>query len=237
MTLEKPCNGRFIVERGQKLDSTLCFSEEANPDPFGVDVLFFRGGRTEERSPAFARLSQRVDRDSDVIDYGHLEGRFVVVHAIGVDGSRNRRACTLENVFTRGNWSQRADAGTSRPDAERTGREHSMEEMGAAGTHEITDANFAHEIESAEGLSMVDFWAEWCGPCRLVGPVVEELAADYSDRIKVGKMDVDSNPETAMRFNVRSIPSILFFKDGELVDTVVGALPKSALEAKILEHV
>jgi len=112
-----------------------------------------------------------------------------------------------------------------------------MSETGAAGTYEITDANFGSEIESSEGLSLVDFWAEWCGPCRLVGPVVEALAADYSDRVKVGKLDVDANPETAMRFNVRSIPSILFFKDGELVDTVVGALPKAALEAKLLEHV
>ena len=123
------------------------------------------------------------------------------------------------------------------PDNGRAGKDKSMSETEETGTHEITDANFGDEIESAEGLSMVDFWAEWCGPCRLVGPVVEELATEYSDRVKVGKMDVDANPETAMRFNVRSIPSILFFRDGELVDTVVGALPKAALEAKILEHV
>ncbi len=112
-----------------------------------------------------------------------------------------------------------------------------MNEAGETSAFEVTDTNFVDEIESSKGLSMVDFWAEWCGPCRLVGPVVEELAQEYADRVKVGKLDVDANPETAFRFNVRSIPSILFFKDGELVDTVVGALPKASLEEKILEHV
>ncbi len=112
-----------------------------------------------------------------------------------------------------------------------------MSDEVGGGLLEITDANFADEIETAEGLSMVDFWAEWCGPCRLVGPVIEELAQEYSDRVKVGKLDVVANPDTASRFNVRSIPSILFFKDGKLVDTVVGALPKASFEQKILEHV
>jgi thioredoxin 1 len=110
-----------------------------------------------------------------------------------------------------------------------------MEETGA-GPLEITDDNFGDEIESSVGLAMVDFWAEWCGPCRLVGPIVEELAVEYAETVKVGKLDVDANPGTAFRFNVRSIPSILFFKDGQLIDTVVGALPKSALEAKIAQH-
>jgi len=102
---------------------------------------------------------------------------------------------------------------------------------------EITDENFADEIESSEGLAIVDFWAEWCGPCRMVGPIIEELAQEYEGKIKVGKLDVDSNRVTAGRFNIRSIPSILYFKDGQMVDQVVGALPKKHLEAKILEHV
>lgn len=105
-----------------------------------------------------------------------------------------------------------------------------------SGPIEVTDQNFTDEIESSRGLAMVDFWAEWCGPCRMVSPVVEELAKEYADTLKVGKLDVDANPETAQRFNVRSIPSILFFKDGELVDAVVGALPKSSLEQKIRQH-
>lgn len=105
-----------------------------------------------------------------------------------------------------------------------------------AKTIEITDANFQEEIEASEGLAMVDFWAEWCGPCRIVAPIVEQLADEYADRVKVGKLDVDQNPQIAQRFNIRSIPSILFFRDGELVDTVVGALPKANLERKIQEH-
>ncbi len=101
---------------------------------------------------------------------------------------------------------------------------------------DVTEDSFADEIEGAEGLAMVDFWAEWCGPCRMVSPIVEELAEEYSDRVKVGKVDVDENQKIAQRFNIRSIPSILFFKDGEHVDTVVGAVPKAQLEQKIEEH-
>ncbi len=100
----------------------------------------------------------------------------------------------------------------------------------------ITDDNFQSEIGSADGLTMVDFWAAWCGPCRMVGPIVEQLADEYEGKIKVGKLDVDANQQVASQFNIRSIPSILFFKDGKLVDTVVGAVPKPHLEKKIQEH-
>ncbi len=109
--------------------------------------------------------------------------------------------------------------------------------MAGKDIREITDENFADEIESSEGLAIVDFWAEWCGPCRMVGPIVEELAEEYEGKVKVGKLDVDSNRVTAGRFNIRSIPSILYFKDGQVVDQVVGAFPKKYLEEKILEHV
>ena len=100
----------------------------------------------------------------------------------------------------------------------------------------VTDGNFGDEIEKHSGLSLVDFWAAWCGPCRMVGPVVEQLATEYESQLKVGKLDVDANQQTASRFNIRSIPSILFFKDGKLIDTVVGAVPKAFLERKIQEH-
>ena len=100
----------------------------------------------------------------------------------------------------------------------------------------VTDGNFGDEIEKHSGLSLVDFWAAWCGPCRMVGPVVEQLAGEYEGKLKVGKLDVDANQQTASRFNIRSIPSILFFKDGKLIDTVVGAVPKEFLERKIQEH-
>ncbi|MEP7384793.1 MAG: thioredoxin [Gemmatimonadota bacterium] len=103
-------------------------------------------------------------------------------------------------------------------------------------TMAVTDENFATEIEGAEGLAVVDFWAEWCGPCRMVGPIVDQLAAEYDGKAKVTKLDVDANQKTAMKYNVRSIPTILFFKDGKLVDTVIGFAPKPALEQKFKQH-
>ena len=109
-----------------------------------------------------------------------------------------------------------------------------MAENGRAVT--VTDDNFATEIEGATGLALVDFWAPWCAPCRIVAPIVEQLAGDFEGKLKVGKVDVDNNQRIASRFNIRSIPSILFFKDGQLVDTVVGAVPRSMLERKIQEH-
>ena len=98
---------------------------------------------------------------------------------------------------------------------------------------EVTDETFAEEVEGIEGVAMVDFWAAWCGPCRLVAPIVDELAQEYAGQVKVAKLDVDASQRTAMRFNIRSIPSILFFKDGEHVNTVIGAVPKRALEQKL----
>ncbi|MDE0395193.1 MAG: thioredoxin [Gammaproteobacteria bacterium] len=103
-------------------------------------------------------------------------------------------------------------------------------------TVEVTDETFEEMIGGAE-LAIVDFWAEWCGPCRIVGPIVDELAGEYADKgVVVAKLDVDQSPAVANRFGIRSIPSILFFKDGEHVDTVIGAVPKPHLERKLLEH-
>jgi thioredoxin 1 len=111
-------------------------------------------------------------------------------------------------------------------------------EMGAANTLtvHVSDASFASEIEQANGLVLVDFWASWCGPCQIVAPVLDQLAGEYAGKAKVAKVDVDVNQRTAMRFNVRSIPSILFFKNGQHVDTVIGAVPKATLEGKIKQH-
>jgi thioredoxin 1 len=102
---------------------------------------------------------------------------------------------------------------------------------------EVSDATFKSDIEQHQGLAMVDLWAEWCGPCRMVAPIVEALATEYEGKLKVAKLDVDANPETAQRFNVRSIPTMLFFRDGKIVDSVVGALPKAALAQRIDRHV
>ena len=102
---------------------------------------------------------------------------------------------------------------------------------------EVTDASFDEEIEQVDGLHMVDFWAVWCGPCRMIAPIVEDLADECDPKgLHVAKIDVDSNPSTTARFRVTSIPSVLFFKDGELIDRVVGAVPRASLEEKILEH-
>jgi thioredoxin 1 len=106
-----------------------------------------------------------------------------------------------------------------------------------ANAMEVKDDNFATEIENHQGLAVVDFWATWCAPCRMIAPIVEQLATDYAGKAKVAKLDVDNNQRTAAKFNVRSIPTILFFKDGKLVDQVVGAVPRPALEAKFKEHV
>ncbi len=101
---------------------------------------------------------------------------------------------------------------------------------------EITDANFAEKIEKTDQVAMVDFWAEWCGPCRMIGPSVEELSKQYDGKAVIGKMDVDSNPEISSRFGIRSIPTVLFFKNGQVVDKQVGVVPKSKLEEKLKAH-
>jgi thioredoxin 1 len=103
-------------------------------------------------------------------------------------------------------------------------------------TMAVTDSSFAAEIEKHDGLALVDFWATWCGPCRMVAPIVDQLAVEYAGKVKVAKMDVDTNVPTATRYNVRSIPTILFFKGGKVVDMVVGAMPKATIEAKIKQH-
>jgi len=98
---------------------------------------------------------------------------------------------------------------------------------------DVTDDKFEEVVLKSDKPVIVDFWAEWCGPCRMVGPVVKELSEDYGDKIVVTKMDVDSNPNTAVKFGIRNIPTILFFKGGEIVDKQVGAVPKTILASKL----
>ena len=100
----------------------------------------------------------------------------------------------------------------------------------------VTDESFEQDVVRADGLVMVDFWAAWCGPCRMIAPVVEQLARDYAGRVTVAKLDADGNPETVTRFGVRSLPSILFFRDGVVVDQVVGAVPRATLEQRLQQH-
>ena len=102
---------------------------------------------------------------------------------------------------------------------------------------EITSANFQEVVLNADKPVLVDFWAEWCGPCRMVGPVVEEIADDFADSAVVGKLNVDEHQDIAVKYGIRSIPALLYFKNGEVADSVVGAVPKHQLASKLEEQI
>ena len=102
---------------------------------------------------------------------------------------------------------------------------------------EITDATFEEEVVNADTPVLVDFWADWCAPCKVIAPIVEELAEEYDGQIKFGKVDVDSNPKVATTYGIRGIPTLLIFKAGEPVDQVVGAVPKSVLKKRLEEAI
>jgi thioredoxin 1 len=98
---------------------------------------------------------------------------------------------------------------------------------------EITDDNFESEVLKSDKPVLIDFWAVWCGPCKMIAPIVEELANEYDGKVKIGKLDVDSNQQTSIKYGVRSIPTLLVFKDGKLKDTIIGAVPKKHIVEKL----
>lgn len=103
----------------------------------------------------------------------------------------------------------------------------------AEGVREVTSATWDQEILQSKGLVMIDFWAVWCGPCRIIAPTVEELAKEYTGKLKVMKLNTDENPDIASNYKIMGIPTLMFFKDGQKIDQVVGAVPKPQLKAKL----
>lgn len=97
----------------------------------------------------------------------------------------------------------------------------------------ITDDNFSTEVLNSDKPVIIDFWAVWCGPCKMIAPIVEELASEYEGKLKVGKLDVDNNQQSAIKYGVRSIPTLLIFKSGQVVDTIIGAVPKVHIKQKV----
>jgi len=102
---------------------------------------------------------------------------------------------------------------------------------------EFNDSNFQSDVLASDKLTVVDFWAEWCGPCRAIGPVIEELSKEYEGKVNVGKVNVDNNPQVSMNYGITSIPAILFIKGGQVVDKLVGAQPKGNFVKKIEAHI
>lgn len=108
--------------------------------------------------------------------------------------------------------------------------------MAGSNTLTFEDASFDKDVLNSEVPVLVDFWAEWCGPCRMMGPTVDQVATDYAGKVKVGKLDVDSNPQTAMRYGIRGIPTLLLFKDGKVAEQKVGAIGKPEFQKMLDKH-
>jgi thioredoxin 1 len=215
-TLQEPAYGGIRAGRLQQLEPASATADEDNIDLLGGDVLHRGTGGAGDGFKERLHAGDGLHSDRHVV-----EGQFQWHAPASFLQNRDRsEANTSPRVRTR----QR----------ERRHKEMVMAENG--GPISVTDANFGDEIEQGQGLAIVDFWASWCGPCRMVAPVIEQLASEHAGKLKVAKVDVDANQQVSMKYNIRSIPSILFFKDGKHIDTVVGAVPKALLERKIAEH-
>jgi thioredoxin 1 len=209
-----------------------------------ADVMNARPSAVEKLGDGSVRGERRKQ-----LDFGFPKGQRDNGSAVGLLERMRRESqdITIEGqrrVEVRHGDANMSDAGEIRhfdPPVQDWSRRYQPQENNIMATTNpqtvhVTDSSFASEIEQANGLVLVDFWATWCGPCQVVGPILDQLAGEYVGKAKVAKVDVDANQRTAMRFNVRSIPSILFFKNGQHVDTVIGSVPKATLEGKIKQH-
>ena len=196
-----------------------------------------RGSRTERFEQFDQRLARGEPRDAGAV--GVVDGRLAQAEHVAQEGQqvvelpggdsdvREARRSHVPNV-----------SATREPMAPAAPLQQTLvgEQRNMSNAIAVTDADFATQVEKNGGVTVVDFWATWCGPCRMIAPILDQLAVEYNGKVRVAKLDVDSNQQTAIRFNVRSIPTLLFFKDGKLVDQVIGAVPKAALAAKFAQH-
>ena len=189
---------------------------------FRFEQLHQRVAGGKSRNPGSVRI---VKRDVLELEYTSIEGknRFQVA-----DGDANVRDGGASAGWLGHSPNLRSVAVVSRSSF----RESNKMSNAVA----VTDSNFELEVEQASGLTIVDFWATWCGPCRMIAPILDQIAVEHAGKVKITKLDVDANIKTASRFNVRSIPMLLFFKDGKVVDQIVGAVPKMHIEQKLQQH-
>jgi thioredoxin len=222
--------GTARSERGVQVPDAV--ADVVDPGPATGEKPADRGVRSLWGQELDIRLSEREADDDCAVDRFRRMRREA--QHITVEGDGRREIIDGHAYMGNPGIISHGFPRLERLDKRQTATENNA--MSATNTVHVSDATFSGEIEQAPGLVLVDFWATWCGPCQVVAPVLDQLAGEYAGRAKIAKLDVDSNQRTAMRFNVRSIPSILFFKDGRHVDTVVGAVPKTTLDAKIKQH-